>query len=178
MIKGRLFFVSALLSMLIIMGSCMTKRKDKLIMATDYSYFPYEYTNVVGEAEGFDLEIAKELAKVLNKKLVIVTMPFYDQPKALEEGTIDMILNGLTITPERSKRFILIPYHNNPVHSYFLAFNHSIPEDIKSIDDFRNKSRRIIGTQKGTLKEDYLASMANISFISEKTTEKLMNDLN
>ncbi len=152
-------------------------RSKQLVMATDYSYYPFEYYNVVGKPEGFDLDFAKLLARQMGKELVLQTIPFPDQPQALDEGKIDILLNGMTITPERQTLFDMVPYHQNPVDHYDLAFYKSVPPSIHSIEDFEGRPEYTIATQAGTLKADYLASLPDISYSTAKTTQQLLRML-
>src|SRR3989304_1193812 len=140
--------VCAILTSLFFLSSCNASknREKKLIMASDSSYYPYEYLNQFSKLEGFDIDLAKELAKKLHKKLVIKLIPFDQQGEALQKGEIDIFLNGMTITPEREEKYILIPYHSNPVREYFLAFWKSIPDQITSIEDFKNQPGLSIST--------------------------------
>ena len=147
-------------------------------MASDASYYPYEYLNQFSKLEGFDIDLAEALSKKLDKTLVIKSIPFNEQNEALQKGKIDILLNGMTITPEREKEFILIPYHHDPVRNYFLAFWKSIPKEIHSIKDFKNYPKLTISAQKGTLKADYLASLKGISFKTRNKTKRLFFDLN
>lgn len=52
-------------------------------------------------AGGYDIEIAKIIAKGLGKKLVIVKTSWDGLPPAVESGTIDAIIAGMSPTAER-----------------------------------------------------------------------------
>ena len=55
--------------------------------------------------EGVNAFLWGQMAKDLNLEYELVFMEFSDMLKALEEGTIDVSINPLTITSERSKNF-------------------------------------------------------------------------
>ena len=80
-----------------------TKNPDELVIGTEPSFPPFESKNERGEYVGFDMDMARELAKDLGKTLVIKPMEFPSLPTALETGKIDIIISGMTATEERAK---------------------------------------------------------------------------
>lgn len=80
--------------------------KEQLIVAMDCASAPYTYlvenqndhTVAFGEslyASGYDVLVARDLAKSLNKELVIKKMTMERAEKALENDEIDIIMGGL-----------------------------------------------------------------------------------
>jgi polar amino acid transport system substrate-binding protein len=51
---------------------------------------------------GIDVDLARELARVMNVELEIVSVPFDELVEALTDGRADMIISGMTITAPRS----------------------------------------------------------------------------
>lgn len=171
---------SLLLSILILFSGCnlFTPREQKLIIGVDPTYYPYEFLDQLSKLKGFDIDLAELIAKKMDKSLVIESIPFYEQPKALEEGKIDMILAGMTITPEREKKFIFVPYHSAPVHNYYLVFWNKIPNGIHTIADFEKRPEFTISVEKGTLKEDYLLTLSGIAINNNQiSNKKLLQNL-
>ncbi len=85
--------------------SCSSKNtntRSRLIVGTDASFPPFEY--IIDENfVGFDVELAKEIAKIQNKNIRIVNIPFDMLFSALKNGDIDMAISGITITDERKR---------------------------------------------------------------------------
>lgn len=177
--KRRIKVLTLFLSVLVLFSGCdlFKSRDEKLIMGLDPTYYPYEYLNQFSKLEGFDIDFAKLLAEKMHKTLVMKSMPFYEQKIALEKGDIDIILNGMTITPEREKEFTFVPYHSSPVKDYYLVFWKEIPDDIQAIADFEKNPNWSISVKKGTLKENYLLSFKNISIKPVTSNKELYNDL-
>ena len=72
---------------------------------------PLNMTTRRGEVIGLDVDLARAMAEALKVKLRLATMPFPDLLPALEAGTVDAIISGMTITPERSLRATFVgPY--------------------------------------------------------------------
>ena len=64
-----------------------------------------------GKIIGFDADLAAAFAKSMGVKLTMVPMQFSDLLPALERGEVDMVLSGLTMTPERNLHVAFVgPY--------------------------------------------------------------------
>jgi ABC-type amino acid transport substrate-binding protein len=73
---------------------------------------PFVMKDKSGEMMGFEVDLAKALAAAMDVKLKIVAKPFAELLPALERGEVDMVMSGLTITPERSLKFAFAgPYY-------------------------------------------------------------------
>ena len=64
-----------------------------------------------GSPMGLEVDLANAMATMMQVEAQIVEMPFAELIPALERGEIDMILSGMTITADRSRRVSFIgPY--------------------------------------------------------------------
>ncbi|MDD6194436.1 MAG: basic amino acid ABC transporter substrate-binding protein [Lachnospiraceae bacterium] len=137
--------VSVMLVMALAMAmlSGCGKKQDKLVMATNAAFPPYEY--VEGEDfKGIDVEIAGEIAKKLGMELEIQDVEFDSIIAGVQGGKFDMGMAGMTVTDERKESV-------NFSDSYATAIQVVIvteDSDIKSIDDITEKTK--IGAQQGT----------------------------
>jgi len=79
------------------------KSNDVLVVGTNAAFPPFEYVGGQSgdEIKGFDIELAKQIAKDAGKTLKIENMKFDSLIVALNSGKIDFIASGMTITPER-----------------------------------------------------------------------------
>lgn len=57
-----------------------------------------------GEFRGLEADLARALAQELGRRVEFVEMSWEKLPDALSRGRIDIIMSGMTITPERSMR--------------------------------------------------------------------------
>ncbi|WP_406874653.1 ABC transporter permease subunit [Staphylococcus aureus] len=118
-------------------------------LSADYAPMEFEYTvNGKTEYAGVDIDLAKKIAKDNNLKLKIVNMSFDSLLGALKTGKIDIIISGMTSTPERKKQ---VDFSD----SYMMTKNIMLVKkdkvnDYKDIKDFNNKK---VGAQKGTEQE-------------------------
>jgi polar amino acid transport system substrate-binding protein len=73
---------------------------------------PLNMLNKAGDPMGLDVDLAGYLASAMGVKLDLVIKPFPDLLPALEAGEADMVISGLTITPQRNLKVAFVgPYH-------------------------------------------------------------------
>ncbi len=77
------------------------KRKE-LRVGFDAGYMPFEMTDKNGNYIGFDMDMARELAKSMGVKFVPVNVDFDGMIPALLTGKIDIIISAMTVTQERN----------------------------------------------------------------------------
>lgn len=79
------------------------KAAGVLRVGMEPGYMPFELTNQRGEIIGFDVDMAKRLAKNLGVKLELVSTAWDGIIPSLLTGKFDIIMSGMTITEERAK---------------------------------------------------------------------------
>ncbi|HDC9384310.1 TPA: ABC transporter permease subunit [Staphylococcus aureus] len=127
------------------------KERGELRVGLSADYAPMEFEHTVNgktEYAGVDIDLAKKIAKDNNLKLKIVNMSFDSLLGALKTVKIDIIISGMTSTPERKKQ---VDFSD----SYMMTKNIMLVKkdkvnDYKDIKDFNNKK---VGAQKGTEQE-------------------------
>ena len=86
--------------------------KGVLRLGTSSVTEPFSFVDGSGGIVGFDIELARYIAKKLDKRLEIVNMEFGAMIPALISGKVDMIAACITITDERAKKVLFSdPYY-------------------------------------------------------------------
>lgn len=140
------FFVrtaAAGIAALVLCGSAVA---DTWRVATEDTFPPFEfYNSTTGEIQGFEVDLVREMAKVMKKDLKLETMGFDAIIPAILSGTIDTGAAGFSITPERAKRVLFtIPFYKSGLTIVVPKGN---PKNIQSFDDLKGKK---ISVQLGT----------------------------
>ncbi|WP_035245934.1 transporter substrate-binding domain-containing protein [Desulfogranum mediterraneum] len=78
------------------------QQRKSLKVGLDSGYQPFEMVDKKGRVIGFDIDIAKELARAMGVKLEIVNTDFDGIIPALLTEKFDVILSGMTITQKRN----------------------------------------------------------------------------
>lgn len=114
-----------------------------LRMGTNATFPPYEYVDENNEVAGIDADIAAAIADKLGMELEITDMAFDSLIPALQSDTIDIVLAGMTVDPERAESVNFTDSYATGVQVII------VPEgsDIASPDDLEGKN---IGVQTGT----------------------------
>ena len=91
-----------------------TLDKDTIIIGIDDAFAPMGFKDENGNITGFDVDLAKELIKRLDKEIVFQPIDWTMKESELNAGNIDLIWNGYTITDDRkSKVDFSVPYLKN-----------------------------------------------------------------
>jgi polar amino acid transport system substrate-binding protein len=123
-----------------------------LIVGTSPDFPPFEYIAKNGSIVGFDIELIKILAHKAGYKCVEVkSMSFDSLIPALEQGQIDVIAAGMTITPERAQRVDF----TNPYWEVDQAVLVRVDSNFKpkKVEDLAGHT---VGVETGTTAADYL----------------------
>ena len=126
------------------------KKTKKLVVGTSADYPPLEFTaSEDGNTKyvGVDIELAKDIAKDLDAKLVIKNMSFDSLLVALETGKVDMVISAMTPNPERKKSVDFSKIYYRPSGEYFLI-NKRDKNKYKNIASFKGQT---VGAQTGSI---------------------------
>jgi len=90
------------------------KQKGKLVLGLDDSFPPMGFRNEDNQIVGYDIDLAREVAKRLGVQLVPQSIDWNAKEQELNTGKIDCIWNGFTITDERKQAMLFTkPYLRN-----------------------------------------------------------------
>ncbi len=120
-----------------------TVQPGKLIMGTNASFPPYEFTEDGVTIEGIDAEIAALIAEELGLELEIQDMEFGSIITAVQTGKIDIGLAGMTVTEERLQNVNFSTSYAKGVQVVIVTEN----SEIATVDDLAGK---MIGVQEST----------------------------
>lgn len=128
---------------LFLFSGCSEKEETKtLTVGTCADNPPYEFLQN-NQVVGIDIDIANEIAKRLEKKIIFQDLDMQGLLAALNSKTIDFGIAGLSVTPERRKYIDFSEHYlDNSTALLFLA-----KSEVGSIYDLKNKK---IGVQIGT----------------------------
>ncbi|MBR3966639.1 MAG: transporter substrate-binding domain-containing protein [Clostridia bacterium] len=124
---------------------------DTIVMATNAAFPPYEFyegENIVG----IDAEIAAAIAAKLGKTLVIEDMEFSSIITAVQSGSVDFGMAGMTITEDRLLEVDFSSSYANGVQVVIVKEGSAIT----TVDDlFAEGATYKVGVQLGTTGDSY-----------------------
>ncbi|WP_174729334.1 transporter substrate-binding domain-containing protein [Mesobacillus harenae] len=133
-------------------ASLLQEIKDRGVLKVGLmgTYQPYNFLNENQEMDGFDADIAKEIAKGLDVDVEFVAQEFSGMIAGLQAEKFDVVISQMTITDERKKQMDFSdPYITNNVK----VIVHEDNDTITAVEDFKGKD---IGVGLGTNDETYL----------------------
>lgn len=108
-------FIVALLSSCAGRADALARLQEHgvLRVAMNPSFPPFEYIDADNEIQGFDADLARQLARCLDVEAQLVTTNFDGLYDAVTVGRADVIISGLYPDPSRTERFEFSePYFN------------------------------------------------------------------
>lgn len=128
------------------------KANGKIVLGTSADYPPYEFHKQIAgndQIVGFDIDIAKAIAKDLGVELEIKDMKFEGLLAALVVDDIDFVVAGMVPKEERKKSVDFSTQYYQAEQSVLIRAEDA--DKIKSIADLKGLK---IGVQKSTIQED------------------------
>jgi len=136
----------ALIVSAIFLTACTEKSNSKkLIVGMELSYPPFEMTDKEGKPAGISVELAKALARHLEKELVIENLAFDGLIPSLKTGKIDLIISSMTITEERQKTIDF----SDPYSRAYLSLLLPKKSSLSNVQELNAKDKKI-AVKKGT----------------------------
>ena len=90
------------------------KEKGYFTVGLDATFAPMGYRDENGQIVGFDVDLAKEVAKRIGVEVKFKPCEWDGIIFDLRSGNIDMVWNGMTVTPSRAKQVLFSqPYLAN-----------------------------------------------------------------
>ena len=144
----------------------LTVKEGKLIMATNAYFQPYEYYDG-DKIVGIDAEIAAAIAEKLGLELEIQDMAFDSIITAVNAGSVDFGLAGMTVTEDRLKEVDFSISYANGVQVIIVKEG----SDIKTVDDlYADGANQKIGVQLGTTGDIYATEDFGADRVTSYTT--------
>jgi len=127
--------------------------KKELVVGTAASMPPLNMTTKDRQIVGMEVDLARLFADAMEVKLTLKPMRFGDLLSALGKGQIDMVLSGMTMTPQRNLKVAFVgPY---------FASGKSIltkKENVESLDEVSkiNQPDKVLVALKGSTSQMFV----------------------
>ena len=129
------------------------KKTEKIVIGLDDEYAPMGFKDEKNEIIGFDVDLAKEAAKRLGTEVEFKAIDWNSKEAELKSKRIDIIWNGLDITPERQENMLFSdPYMDNRQIVFVKKDN------VLGIMTETDLIGKRVGTQAGSTAETYIDS--------------------
>lgn len=114
------------------------------IVGTEPAFPPFESQNENGELVGFDIELMKAIGKQAGVDVAFESLPFDGLIPALQTGTIEAVISGMTITEKRAETVDF----SRPYFRAGLAI--AVDDDAEDVTSLESLEGKTIAVQLGT----------------------------
>lgn len=125
-------------------------KRGELRVGFEAGYVPFEMTDKNGRFVGFDIDMAKEMAKAMGVKFVPVNTAWDGIIPALLSNKFDVIMSGMTVTQERNLKVNFADPYIIVGQTILLSKKHE--DTVKSYKDL-NDSKYTVTSKLGTTGE-------------------------
>lgn len=144
--RKSLVLFSVLLIAAMALSAC-AKSTGTVVVATDATFNPFEYTDESGNLIGFDIDLMNELAKKAGITIEWANVPFDSVTAGLAECQYDAGIAAISITDERKKDMLFTaPY----LDAGLIVVVNKETTDITGLADLKGKA---VAAQLGTTGE-------------------------
>lgn len=159
-----------LLTMVLTLSACTEKDdRQELKLVTEAGFAPFEYYEN-DKIVGVDIDIAKEIAKELDYKLVVKDVAFDSIISEVKTGKSDMGAAGISYTKERAEE---VDFSRDYIKSKQIIVVKK-NSDIEKLEDIKGS----IAVQLGTVADLHLTeNYPNIKIVREKKFMAAIEDL-
>lgn len=142
----------------------------ELIIGVDDTFAPMGFLDENNELTGFDIELAKAVGEKLGIEMKFQTIEWSMKEQELNQGNIDLIWNGYTITPARQEEVLFTnAYLDNKQVVVVMA-----DSDIQTLEDLAGK---VVAAQENSSAIDAMNSKPEIMDSFADLAEFSTNDM-
>lgn len=133
------------------------KEKGKLVVGLNAEFAPYEFHTMIDGKDtlaGFDLDLARDIAKDMGVELELKELSFDALLTTLQSGQVDIIISGLSATEERRKSVDFSePYYKSK--QVLLTTK----ENLDKFNGFEDLKDRKLGIQLSSLQDKLMQTL-------------------
>jgi polar amino acid transport system substrate-binding protein len=151
------------------------QKRGKLRVGMEPGYMPFELTNKKGEIIGFDVDMAKRMAKAMDVELELVSTAWDGIIPALLTDKFDIIMSGMTLTQQRNMSVNFAQPYIIIGQSVLVANKYE--GTVNSYNDL-NDPKYTVGSKLGTTGEQATKRLVgNAKYVSYETEQEGVMEL-
>src|SRR5262249_4253426 len=128
---------AALTAALLLATSAHAQEPPPLRAAVDGTFAPHSFPNLAGGYQGFNIDLANEIARRLKRNITIDAAQFSGLVPALQAGTYDFLAAPTTVTKERAENMLFTEGYLNTDFQFLIK--KGAPK-IDKLEDLKGKT--------------------------------------
>jgi polar amino acid transport system substrate-binding protein len=129
---------------LVLAAPCAAQELPPLRTAVDGTFAPHAFPSLSGGYEGFNIDLANEIAKRLKRKITIDAAQYSGLIPALQAGTYDFLAAPTTVTKERADNMLFTEGYLNTDFQFLIK--KGAPK-VAKLEDLKGKT---VSVNKGS----------------------------
>jgi len=131
-------------AVLLLAAASASAEEPPLRTAVDGTFAPHAMPSLSGGYEGFNIDLANEIAKRLHRRITIDAAQYSGLLPALQAGTYDFIAAPTTVTKERAENLLFTEGYLNT------DFQFLIKKGAPKVDKLEDLKGKIVSVNKGS----------------------------
>ena len=131
-------------AVLLLAAASASAEEPPLRTAVDGTFAPHAMPSLSGGYEGFNIDLANEIAKRLHRRITIDAAQYSGLLPALQAGTYDFIAAPTTVTKERAENLLFTEGYLNT------DFQFLIKKGAPKIDKLEDLKGKVVAVNKGS----------------------------
>jgi polar amino acid transport system substrate-binding protein len=131
--------------LLLIPSSLSGEELPPLRTGMDGTFAPHAFPSLSGGYEGFNIDLANEIAKRLKRKVIIDAAQFSGLVPALQAGTYDFLIAPTTVTKERAENMLFTEGYLNTDYQFLIKKG---SPKVAKLEDLKGKT---VSVNKGSI---------------------------
>lgn len=168
------------LSAMFLMGAASTfvacqDNREVLYVATNAEFPPFESIDKKGKYVGFDMDLIKEIAKILNMRVVVDNMDFDAIIAAVQTGKCQVAIAAMTVNEERALSVDFSEGYHVASQMVVYKATDTVMDGLTEVDQIIDQLKgKRIGVQRGTVGQYFTEGDEEWEFeeISDKVDAK------
>jgi polar amino acid transport system substrate-binding protein len=136
------------------LGASATVSAQPLRTAVDGTFAPHAFPDMQGGVQGFNIDLAHAIGKVLKREVTIEATQFSGLLPGLAAGSYDFIIAPVTATKERAENMLFTEGYINT--DYQFVIKRGAPE----ITDMAQLKDKTIAVNRGTVYDNWARGLA------------------
>jgi polar amino acid transport system substrate-binding protein len=130
-------------------------QEPPLRTGVDGTFAPHAFPNLAGGIQGFNVDLANEIAKRLKRRIEIDATQFSGLVPSLQAGTYDFIAAPVTVTKERADNLLFTEGYLNT------DFQFVVKKDAPEITRLEDLKGKVVAVNKGSAYDSWGRELAD-----------------